>query len=115
MFTTIPLSSFLPLGTVVSFDEGTSAWSAAQDTTQKIVGVISSAPFENEGVWLAGVTFAGTCFALASRAIAPEGGGLAVENGAVYVGPLAGAGIVAPVAFDQPAPQAGELVLVFLR
>ncbi len=38
--------------------------------------------------------FAGTCFARASRAIAPEGGGLAVEAGGVFVGPLAGAGIV---------------------
>jgi len=77
--------------------------------------VISDAPFELDGVWYAGVTVAGTCFALASRAIAPEGGGLAIENGAVYVGPLAGAGIIAPLPFDQPAPQAGDLVLVFLR
>ena len=114
MFTTIKLSSSLPLGTVVSFDAQSSAWSAAQDASQ-LVGVISSEPFENEGAWYAGVTFAGTCLALASRAIAPEGGGLAVESGAVYVGPLAGAGIVAPIAFDQPAPQAGDLVLVFLR
>ena len=114
MFTTIKLSSFLPLGTVVSFDAQASAWGAAQDAFQ-LVGVVSAEPFEQEGSWYAGVTFAGTCFALASRAIAPEGGGIAIENGAVYVGPLAGAGIVAPVAFDQPAPQAGDLVLVFLR
>ena len=114
MFTTIKLSSFLPLGTVVSFDAQASAWGAAQDAF-RLVGVVSAEPFEQEGAWYAGVTFAGTCFALASRAIAPEGGGLAIENGAVFVGPLAGAGIVAPVAFDQPAPQAGDLVLVFLR
>ena len=111
MFTTLKLSSALPLGSVVSFD-GT-AWSPAQDASQ-LVGVTGDA-FEHEGDWYAPVTFAGSCFARASRPIAPEGGGLAIENGAVYVGALAGAGIVAPVAFDQPAPQAGDLVLVFLR
>lgn len=114
MFTTVKLSTSLPIGAVVSFNQQTSTWSAAQDASQ-LIGIVSTAPFEQDGQWLAGVTFAGTCFALASRAIAPEGGGLAIENGAVYVGPLAGAGIVAPVAFDQPAPQAGDLVLVFLR
>jgi hypothetical protein len=114
MFTTLKLSSSLPLGSVVSFDSQASAWGLAQDASQ-LIGVISAAPFEHEGSWYAAVTFAGTCFARASRAIAPEGGGLAIENGAVYVGALAGAGIVAPVAFDQPAPQAGDLVLVFLR
>ena len=114
MFTTLKLSSSLPLGSVVSFDSQASAWGLASDASQ-LIGVVSAAPFEQEGSWYAAVTFAGTCFALASRVIAPEGGGLAVENGAVYVGPLAGAGIVAPVAFDQPAPQAGDLVLVFLR
>jgi|DEB19_MinimDraft_3_1074340.scaffolds.fasta_scaffold04674_4 hypothetical protein len=114
MFTTVKLSTSLPIGAVVSFNQQTSTWSAAQDASQ-LIGIVSTAPFEHDGQWLAGVTFAGTCFALASRAIAPEGGGLAIENGAVYVGALAGAGIVAPVAFDQPAPQAGDLVLVFLR
>ena len=114
MFTTLKLSSSLPLGSVVSFDSQASAWGLAQDASQ-LIGVISAAPFEHEGSGYAAVTFAGACFALASRAIAPEGGGLAIENGAVFVGPLAGAGIVAPVAFDQPAPQAGDLVLVFLR
>ena len=112
MFTTLKLSSALPLGSVVSFN-GT-AWGLASDASQ-LIGVTSGEAFEHEGSWYAAVTFAGTCFALASRAIAPEGGGLAIENGAVYVGALAGAGIVAPVAFDQPAPQAGDLVLVFLR
>jgi hypothetical protein len=112
MFTTLKLSSSLPVGSVVAFDGA--AWSPAQDASQ-LVGVVSGDPFESEGDWYAPVTFAGTCFALASRPIAPEGGGLAVEASGVYVGPLAGAGIVAPIAFDQPAPQAGDLVLVFLR
>lgn len=112
MFTTLKISSSLHLGSVVSFDGA--AWAPAQDASQ-LVGVVSGEPFEQDGSWYAPVTFAGTCFARASRPIASEGGGLAVENGAVYVGPLAGAGIVAPVAFDQPAPQAGDLVLVFLR
>lgn len=112
MFTTLKLSSSLPIGSVVSFD-GT-AWSPAQDASQ-LVGVVSGEPFENGGEWYAPVTFAGTCFARASRPVAPEGGGLAVEAGGVYVGPLAGAGIVAPIAYDQPAPQTGDLVLVFLR
>ena len=112
MYSIIRLSSSLPIGSVVAFDGA--AWAPAQDAAQ-LVGVVSGEPFERDGEWYAPVTFAGTCFALASRAIAPEGGGIAIENGAVYVGPLAGAGIVAPVAFDQPAPQAGDLVLVFLR
>ena len=68
MFTTLKLSSSLPIGSVVSFD-GT-AWSPAQDASQ-LVGVTGDA-FEHEGEWYAPVTFAGTCFALASRAIAPE-------------------------------------------
>lgn len=112
MFTTLKLSSSLPLGSVVSFDGA--AWSPAQDASQ-LLGVVSGEPFESSGSWYAPVTFAGTCFARASRPIAPEGGGLAVEAGGVYVGPLAGAGIVAPIAYDQPAPQTGDLVLVFLR
>lgn len=111
MFTTLKISSSLPLGTIVSFDGA--AWSPAQDASQ-LVGVTGD-PFEQDGSWYAPITFAGECFARASRAIAPEGGGLAVENGGAYVGPLAGAGIIAPIAFDQPAPQAGDLVLIFLR
>jgi len=111
MFTTLKLNSSLPSGSVVAFD-GT-VWALAQDASQ-LIGVTGDA-FEHEGEWYAPVTFAGTCFARASRAIAPEGGGLAVEAGGVFVGPLAGAGIVAPVAYDQPAPGAGDLVLVFLR
>ena len=111
MFTTLKLSSPLPPGTVVAFNGA--VWSPAQDASQ-LVGVTGDA-FEREGEWYAPVTFAGTCFARASRPIAPEGGGLAVEAGGVYVGPLAGAGIVAPIAYDQPAPQTGDLVLVFLR
>lgn len=111
MFTTLKLSSSLPLGSVVSFDG--SAWSPAQDASQ-LVGVTGDA-FEQDGSWYAPVTFAGECFAIASRSIDAQGGGLAVENGGVFVGPLAGAGIVAPIAFDQPAPQAGDVVLIFLR
>ena len=112
MFTTLKISSSLPLGTVVSFN-GVD-WSPAQDASQ-LVGVVSGDPFELEGSWYAPVTFAGECFAIASRSIDAQGGGLAVENGGAYVGPLAGAGIIAPIAFDQPAPQAGDLVLIFLR
>ena len=111
MFTTLKLSSSLPIGTVVSFN-GVD-WSPAQDASQ-LVGVTGDA-FELEGAWYAPITFAGDCFAIASRSIDPQGGGLAVENGGAYVGPLAGAGIIAPIAFDQPAPQAGDLVLIFLR
>lgn len=74
MFTTVKLSTSLPIGAVVSFNQQTSTWSAAQDASQ-LIGIVSTAPFEQDGQWLAGVTFAGTCFALASRAIAPEGGG----------------------------------------
>lgn len=111
MFTTLKLSSSLPLGSVVSFNG--SAWAPAQDASQ-LIGVTGEA-FEQDGSWYAPITFAGECFARASRAIALEGGGLAVENGGAYVGALAGAGIVAPIAFDQSAPQAGDLVLIFLR
>lgn len=111
MFTTLKISSSLPLGTVVAFNGA--AWAPAQDASQ-LVGVTGDA-FEHEGEWYAPVTFAGTCFAIASRPIDPQGGGLAVEAGGVFVGPLAGAGIIAPIAFDQPAPQAGDLVLIFLR
>jgi len=114
MFTTVQLTSAHTLGTIVSFDTTAQAWAPAADASQ-LVGVITGAPFEQESAWYAAVTFAGTCLARASRAIDPQGGGLAVENGGAYVGPLAGAGIVAPVAFDQPAPQAGDLVLIFLR
>ena len=114
MFTTLKLTGAHALGTVLSFDAAAQAWAPAADALQ-LVGVVTREPFEQDGAWYAGVTFAGTCLALASRAIDPQGGGLAVENGGAYVGPLAGAGIVAPVAFDQQAPQAGDLVLIFLR
>jgi len=114
MYTTLKLTGAHALGTIVSFDAAAQAWSPATDASQ-LVGVVTGTPFEQDGAWYAAVTFAGTCLARASRSIEPQGGGLAVEAGGAYVGALAGAGIVAPVAFDQVAPQAGDLVLVFLR
>ena len=116
MFTTLKLTSAHARGMVVSHDAQAQAWAPAQDATQ-LVGVVSGEPFEAGGAWYAAVTFGGECWARASRNIAPEGGGLIVEDGGVYVGGLISdrAGEVAPVAWDQPAPQAGDLVLVFLR
>lgn len=116
MFTTLKLTAAHPIGSILSFDTGAQAWGLAQDSTQ-LIGVLNEEPFEHEGATYGAVTFGGACMARAARDIAPEGGGLAVENGGAYVGGLfiERAGEVAPVAFDQPAPLAGELVLVFLR
>lgn len=116
MFTTLKLIQSQPIGTVVAFDIQAQAWGVAQDSTQ-LIGVISDNAFEVEGAWYAAVTFGGACWALASRDISAEGGGLVVENGGVYVGGLFSdrAGEVAPVAWDQPSPKAGDLVLIFLR
>lgn len=116
MFTTLKLTAAHPAGSILSFDTGAQAWGLAQDSTQ-LIGVLSGDPFEHEGATYGAVTFGGACWARAARDIAPEGGGLAVENGGAYVGALylERAGEVAPVAFDQPAPKAGELVLIFLR
>lgn len=117
MFTTLKLISNLPVGTIVAYDASSQAWHSATDSTQ-LIGVISGEPFEDdEGVFYAAVTFGGPCLAIAARDITAEGGGLAVENGAAYVGPLDinRAGEVAPVAYDQTPPLAGDLVLIFLR
>ena len=116
MFTTLKLTSSLAIGSVISFDASAQAWALAQDSSQ-MIGVVSGEPFETEGAWYAQVTVGGACLALASRDISAEGGGLMVENGGVYVGGLFAdrAGEVAPVAWDQPAPKAGDLVLIFLR
>jgi hypothetical protein len=116
MYTTLKLTAAHPIGSIVSFDTSAQAWGLAQDSTQ-LIGVISEQPFEHEGAVYAAVTFGGVAFARASRDIEPQGGGLAVENGGAYVGALylERAGEVAPVTFDQPAPKAGELVLIFLR
>jgi len=116
MFTTLKLSAAHPVGAIVSFDAAAGAWALAPDATQ-LIGVVSGDTFEHEGAHYAPVTFGGACWARASRDIAPQGGGLAVEAGGAYVGGLFvdRAGEVAPVAFDQPAPLAGELVLIFLR
>jgi hypothetical protein len=116
MYTTLKLTAAHPEGSILSFDAGAQAWGLAPDAT-RLVGVVSSEPFEHEGAYYANVTFGGACWARASRDIAPQGGGLAVEDGGAYVGELfvERAGEVAPVAFDQPAPQAGDLVLIFLR
>lgn len=116
MFTTLKLTAAHPVGTVVAFESASGAWAPAQDATQ-LIGVVSGDPFEHEGAHYAPVTFGGACWARASRDIAPQGGGLAVESGGAYVGGLfvERAGEVAPVAWDQPAPAAGDLVLIFLR
>lgn len=116
MFTTLKLTQAHPIGSIVSYDSEAGAWGLAQDSTQ-LIGVVSDSPFEYEGSVYGAVTFGGVAFALASRDIEPQGGGLAVENGRAYVSGLflERAGEIAPVAFDQPAPKAGDLVLIFLR
>lgn len=116
MFTTLKLTAAHPIGTILSYDAAAQAWAPAQNSDQ-LVGVMRDDAFEQDGAIYGAVTFGGACFALASRDIVPYGGGLAVENGGAYVGDLfvGRAGEVAPVAFDQPAPKAGELVLIFLR
>lgn len=116
MFTTLKLTSAHPMGTIVAFDAASGAWAPAPDATQ-LIGVVSGDPFEHEGAHYAPVTIGGVCWARASRDIAPQGGGLAVENGGAYVGGLYvdRAGEIAPVAWDQPAPLAGDLVMIFLR
>lgn len=112
MYAVIEIASDVQRNEIVSFN-GTS-WSRASDSSS-MLGVVTGEPFEQDGKRLAEVTFAGLAMARAARAIDVHGGGLAVENGGAYVGPLAGAGIISPVAFDQLPPQAGDLVLVFLR
>lgn len=116
MYTTLKLTAAHPVGAIVSFDTGAQAWGLAPNSEQ-LIGVVSGDPFEHDGAHYAPVTFGGACWARASRDIAPQGGGLAVESGGAYVGGLfvERAGEVAPVAFDQPAPLAGDLVLIFLR
>ena len=116
MFTTLKVTASHPAGSVVSFDATEQAWALAQDSTQ-LVGVVNGDTFEHEGALYAPITFGGVAFALTARDIDRNGGGIVIENGKVYVGPLVEgrAGEVAPIAFDQPAPLAGERALVFLR
>lgn len=112
MYSVLPIASDVQRNDIVSFNG--SSWARASDSNS-MVGAVTGEPFEQDGLRLAEVTFAGVALVRAARAIDAQGGGLAVENGGAYVGPLAGAGIVAPIAFDQPAPQVGDLVLIFLR
>ena len=112
MYSVIEITSDVQKNDIVAFDGA--KWARALDTNT-MLGAVTGDPFDQDGRRLAEVTFAGIALVRAARAIEPQGGGLVIENGGAYVGPLAGAGIIAPVAFDQPAPLAGELVLVFLR
>ena len=116
MFCTVKLNSNLAKGTVVQFNATNQNWTTAT-THQDTIGVISQDPVQDEEtqIWWAKVTFAGTAFALADRAI-PEGGKLNVNNGKVFVDSSSNAnGIVAPLTRGEATRTTDSLVLVDIR
>lgn len=116
MFCTVKLNNNLDVGTVVQFNTVDQNWNTATNH-QETIGVISEAPSQDEDSnWWAKVTFAGTAFALADRAIPNQGGKLNVNNGKVYVDSSSSAnGIVAPLTRGEATRTADSLVLVDIR
>jgi hypothetical protein len=117
MFCTVKLRNNLEVGTVVQFNTDEGTWDTAT-THQDTIGVISSAPAQDEETleWWARVTFAGTTFALADRTIPDQGGKLTVNNGRVFVDNLSNAnGIIAPLTRGESTRLANDLVLVDIR
>jgi hypothetical protein len=116
MFVSVKVESTVIIGTVVKYNQVASQWESATSITNELIGVVKSAPDENN---IAQVQFAGVSWAIASRDIPDEGGFLNVENGAVYVtSSLTEYGLISPNASNQMIPvdrSAGSLVMVNLR
>ena len=116
MFCTVKLNSNLAVGTVVQFNTTDQSWNTATNH-QDTIGVISEAPSQDDDLnWWAKVTFSGTAFALADRAIPDQGGKLNVNDGKVFVDSSSTAnGIIAPLTRGEATRMADSLVLVDIR
>ena len=113
MFVKIKLQSNLSLGTIVRFDNINNFWS--KDIISGVFGVISSSPEQNSETleWWAEVTFSGTVYAIADRAIPDEGGKIEIIDGKVYVdNNTQNNGIISPLPRGQNSRMAGDLVMI---
>ena len=114
MFVKVNLASNYSVGTIVSFDPNQNAWSSS--TGQDYFGVIVRDPINVDGVWLARVTFSGSCYALSAGNIPDEGGHFKVENGLVVATTDNNYnGVIAPNAYNSPSRIAGDLILVSIK
>jgi hypothetical protein len=116
MFCTVELNTNLQVGTVVQYDTTNLKWITAKNH-QDTIGVISELAQQDENEnWWARVTFAGTAYALADRAILDQGGKLNVNNGKVFVDNSSSAnGIIAPITRGESSRNTDDLVLVDIR
>ena len=117
MFVIVPIANgTMPRGSVVHYSTTSSKWELASSDS-KPVGILEETTGDETNGWFGRVTFAGTCYAKASRDIPDQGGWLEVENGMVYVDTASteANGIVAPLPRGQATRLANDLVMVHLR
>lgn len=117
MYSVVKTAPNLTAGTVVAFNAAEGVFIPTSSLATPL-GVLQTDAYQDNqnGAWIAPVSFAGIAWALASRDIPDEGGELMVENGAVYVDNNAdGAGIICPLPHDQSTRLAGSLVMVHVR
>jgi len=117
MFVIVPIiNGSMPNGSVVCFNPTLQVWDLASSDS-KPVGILEETTGNDDDGWFGRVTFAGTCYAKASRNIPDQGGWLEVENGMVYVDDMSteANGIVAPLPRGQDTRVANDLVMIHLR
>ena len=116
MFVQVRVNQNVNVGDVVGFNSESNQFEVTSSSNQ-LVGVVSENAFlSDDTFYYANVTFAGICWARASRDIADEGGLIAVENGGVYIdNNNANLGIVSPLPNGASHRVQNDLIMVFFR
>ena len=114
-FSTVPVADDVTQYDVVKYDSALSKWVVCNDNTDQLIGVVNEAPFDNSGQRVALVYWGGLTSAIADESIVNQGGFIGVRDGRVYVESVNRYGIVQPIAYDQTAINAGDLVNIHLR
>ena len=114
-FSTVAVADDVTQYDVVKYDSALSKWVVCNDNTDQLIGVVNETPFYNNGQRLALVYWGGLTSAIADETIINQGGFIGIRDGRVYVESVNRYGIVQPIAYDQPAINAGDLVNIHLR
>lgn len=114
-FSTVPVADDVTQYDVVKYDSALSKWVVCNDNTDQLIGVVNEAPFDNNGQRVALVFWGGLTSAIADETIVNQGGFIGVRDGRIYVESVNRYGIVQPIAYDQTAINAGDLVNIHLR
>ena len=114
-FSTVPVADDVTQYDVVKYDSALSKWVVCTDNTDQLIGVVNEVPFDNSGQRVALVFWSGLTSAIADESIINQGGFIGGRDGRIYVESVNRYGIVQPIAYDQTAINAGDLVNIHLR